>query len=803
MRIIACCLAVRWRSSYNPQYVNLMSLIIHPAKHTSHNGSVHYTGYVRRTLDRLNILNSKFIKNCTVYAKNKQHTDYTSFCEDLCGCLTFVTNCANYHHPRYGSVNDLIFHELYEYIPLCKNVIVWQLYTKSPRTDSIVVCAYNALAAVAKDSYRVSLLFEKYDIFKIIRDELVMLDTLPVEAAKAAVLCVERSVHGITSQYIVQYIQQLREPLFRVTRIYLALGAFVRDCNWTLTRSAMLYKDTIDPNYTVDQEIDIAVQDFVRTGTTHAHRRASDMIRRASVMTNISGNSSNVSAYTTNINSTHTSVLGSVQGNNEFSLALKLVRKQNEQHMYSGTHTPMVLPSIQDGNEYIDNAQFTPFSTNTLSRGNTLHNMHNKHSSTGTLSRGNTQAKLDIINSPVVKQISTPSKILADLYSTPTKTPTKSISNTDHILPYATDIAGSNTAINTTNNITNNTTNNTSNPNNNTSNTSNANTNLDYTVAYTPPGTYLHCGVTSCGSLLVPCQHQYHGYNTTLSTTERAQQILKLPFHDIQDVNLCSVSKLSARGSGLKKRMQDVKMKSGFRDLKRSGEGRGDYGSSDTGGGMNTLQSNFDVTTSIPDSSPNTRNFSGTNSVANSRDVSPTIQRKASLSIDVPFTNNTNHTNNAYSMSGYGSGGASANNSPFTKFDSPLKKGISSPAVNNVPFGRMNSTSSVSSVYDKNTIDTMSNTNANAVTTNTKMVRNSSVSSMRSLTNTNTNTPTKSKLNNHSAYNSATNSNTNSNNNSSANLRSLGSPAPAAVPDKIREISLSDMPELILTRPPK
>jgi hypothetical protein len=86
---------------------------------------------------------------------------------------------------------------------------------------------------------------------------------------------------------------------------------------------------------------------------------------------------------------------------------------------------------------------------------------------------------------------------------------------------------------------------------------------------HTHAGTYMHCGVSNCGSLLLPDQHHFHGATALLSPAEREQQLLKLTFNDPNNPDLCTVSKLSARGPGLQNRMSEVKSKAGFRDIKR------------------------------------------------------------------------------------------------------------------------------------------------------------------------------------------------------------------------------------------
>jgi hypothetical protein len=390
-------------------------------------------GYVRRTLDRLSILNAKFIKNSARYTRNKHSEEWRKVSAQINSCLYLITHAANYHHPKHGSSNDIILHELYEFVPLCKNIICWQLHTKYPRTDEVLLCAYEALAAVAQDTYRINKIFEKFDIYGIIRHELALLESFPVRGARAAVAAVDRSCHGLTSRYLVDMIPLLREPLAKVNRIYPELSGHVRDCNWTLTRSAKLYKETVDSSYAPDQHIDQAMEEFIRSGNRYAHARAAFMIRTSSSATSEQG-------------SPGKALKGS--GGNSLLSALEKVRQLDIAHMFSPGGS--VVGSVANSPRGAD---------------------------------GGVAAAAD--------------------------------------------------------------------------------------VETVRPGTYLHCGVTNCGSLLLPDQPHTHGTACALTLKEREDQLLQLTSSDPNDPDKCLVSQLSARGRDLQARMAENKSKAGLRDIKR------------------------------------------------------------------------------------------------------------------------------------------------------------------------------------------------------------------------------------------
>lgn len=409
-------------------------------------------GYVRRTLDRLSILNSKFIKHSAKYARHKQGEEWQQMSAQLSSCLVVVTNAANYHTAKHGSSNDVILHELYEFVALCKNIICWQLHTKHPRSDEILQCCYEALAAVAKDTYRINRIFEKFDIYGVIRHELALLETLPERGARAAVATIDRSCHGLTSKYLVDIIPLLREPLARVSRVYPQLSGNVRDCNWTLTRSAKLYKETVDPNYTPDQHIDAAMEEFIRSGNRYAHARASFLIRASTATSSDQGSPAGKSKH-------------GAAGQSLLS-ALEKVRAMDEAHMFTplgGSLAGAASPQAVMGT-LTSTVPFSPAAT-----------ARSRHSEASAAARD---------------------------------------------------------------------------------------------VEIMRPGTYLHCGVSSCGSLLLPDQPHMHGTASSLTLEERENQLLNLTIHDPHNPDRCMVSKLSARGTELQARMTEAKIKAGLRDIK-------------------------------------------------------------------------------------------------------------------------------------------------------------------------------------------------------------------------------------------
>ena len=233
-------------------------------------------GYLRRSLDNLNLMDRTFMKNKHHYQRNHTSDEWIKLSEKLISCFKVIANAANFHQSKQGSSNDLIINPFYKLIDLCQHIITWQLYVpKANRSSLLITSVYEALSMIAKDNFRINGIFEQFDVLSMIAFELSIVDTLSIEAAKAAVLTIDRTVSGYTSSYINRVTPLLREPLTRVSRIYPQLSIDVRNSQWALTKSAALYKQTIDPQFHPDRFVDKEMEEFVRTGTIH-HKAAVD-----------------------------------------------------------------------------------------------------------------------------------------------------------------------------------------------------------------------------------------------------------------------------------------------------------------------------------------------------------------------------------------------------------------------------------------------------------------------------------------------------------------------------------------------
>ncbi|RYH22296.1 hypothetical protein EON65_19410, partial [archaeon] len=202
-------------------------------------------GFLRRALDKLHLLHKQLMDYKTTY-KTQQYLSLLQWEDrkyDFMGCLQLVTVMANYHDAKEGNANDLILSPLYDLVEVCKSL----LELKIPRHEEVIYHCYACLCALSKDSFRLIPLFEKNNILSLVQKELYLCDSLPISAATMAVDTIHHVTHGLTSPYIIQTLPLLRESLGKASRVYgEKIGESVRRAHWTLTKSAMIYKTTVD-----------------------------------------------------------------------------------------------------------------------------------------------------------------------------------------------------------------------------------------------------------------------------------------------------------------------------------------------------------------------------------------------------------------------------------------------------------------------------------------------------------------------------------------------------------------------------
>eukprot|EP01034_Spumella_vulgaris_P029563 gene29563-36632_t len=224
-------------------------------------------GFLRRSLDKLNMLFAQ-LQRIGSASVHKHIPNWEVVKLELVGCLRLVMKCANFHRAEVGSTNDIILHPFYPIVDICKALLVRR---ELARSDEIVLVAYEVLAALAKDTYRVSLLLERCDMFSVIKHELLVnTEEFPARGCVAALGILHHSCFGLTSDYIVHMIPHLREPLSKVARIHPSIAVNVREANWTLTKSAMIYRNNVDSAGFVDEHQVLVgeMEQFIRTGET-------------------------------------------------------------------------------------------------------------------------------------------------------------------------------------------------------------------------------------------------------------------------------------------------------------------------------------------------------------------------------------------------------------------------------------------------------------------------------------------------------------------------------------------------------
>jgi hypothetical protein len=180
--------------------------------------------------------------------------------------LKVISVCANYHNRKYGSANDVILHELYATIAVCKDIISLNV----PRVDEIIASAYSVFMNLAKDTYRFQSYLTDYALYDVIEKDLFLLDyDFPVDTIVMILQTIICSCQTTTSPYIVSKIAALRGPIVKVARIYPEIADVARQANWMLMKSGMLYRDTIDPTFVVlseQEENVVGINEYIRTG---------------------------------------------------------------------------------------------------------------------------------------------------------------------------------------------------------------------------------------------------------------------------------------------------------------------------------------------------------------------------------------------------------------------------------------------------------------------------------------------------------------------------------------------------------
>lgn len=234
------------------------------------------SGFLRRAMDKLMILHLQLQQAREIYPQQfLQVIKWEDRKYDFAGCFRLVTSMANYHHPQDGNANDLILSSLYDIVRVARDI----LNLKIKRSEEVILVVYECLAALSKDAFRVSQLLEKYDLLAFLQKELQVLDQFPLRGVRAAIAILHASCQGLTSRYIVTLIPLLRESLGKVSRVFSSsqCDEEVRRAHWTLTKSAMIYRTTVDASFRLGDEdpeagpqvlgeAQVHIETFLRTG---------------------------------------------------------------------------------------------------------------------------------------------------------------------------------------------------------------------------------------------------------------------------------------------------------------------------------------------------------------------------------------------------------------------------------------------------------------------------------------------------------------------------------------------------------
>lgn len=516
------------------------------------------SGFLRRALDKLMILHFQLNRAKLIYQKQfLQMVKWDDRKYDFAGCFRLITTMANYHHPEHGCANDLILSTLYEVIAIARDVI----NLKIKRFEEVILVVYECLAELAKDSFRVSQLIEQYDVLSLIQKELYLLDKLPVRGAKAAINIIHYSCHGLTSAYIVKMIPLLRESLGKVARVFTELDDDIRRAHWTLTKSAMIYKTTVDNTYNVDADehnalLHVEIEEFIRTGEmkeTMSYAAVSsyysDMAPMKRTQASIASMKSNPLRQSSSFSSAYVNAMGMREDSLDDLIkhpakkVLYYSAPKKEENSAIGLNADLNGGVPDDGSAHSGSSAIaspTASDYNTPRKG-----LHLNISTETPKSRKIRQG----IMSPAMRRIhsNTSSPGQSARGSGGWQTPTKFDDQTAVMLGKTADM-------------------------------------LHH--VQDDMGSYSHCGVTSCGSLRFPhvhsnsmgALHEEAGHNGHVSehgafstlTADLADQLSKgLVFPDAEANQIMPMTQLSARDPGLMQLIGMRKGKAGFEEIKK------------------------------------------------------------------------------------------------------------------------------------------------------------------------------------------------------------------------------------------
>lgn len=239
-------------------------------------------GYLRRALDKLSIIHVHFmdwwrkvsvvrkLSSINIKAINRQlnSTPTPVFSDDIrakvLACLHLIAKVSGYNDPRKGSANDVILNSFYSIVEVCRDLIDCQLIE---RNNPLIEAAFDVVAQLAVDTYRISVMMEKTNFFATIREQLQDCELLTSRSAELALSILRDSTLHLTSDYIFRMVPSIRMPVSKVMRVYPNLSDVVRDASWTLTKSVVIYRANVpeDSDIFHDPEA-VAFDEFVRTG---------------------------------------------------------------------------------------------------------------------------------------------------------------------------------------------------------------------------------------------------------------------------------------------------------------------------------------------------------------------------------------------------------------------------------------------------------------------------------------------------------------------------------------------------------
>eukprot|EP01041_Mallomonas_annulata_P002171 gene2171-4222_t len=196
-------------------------------------------GYLRRTLEKIiitvgNLENESDMKEWSEMIKRREIVPKPSEARKIMtSCLHVITNCSNFTSPKIGTSNDLILNKNYKILEICILIIKSEY---CPRSDVLLHNAIYTLRAISKDAIRASDEFDSIDIVTVLIKEMNRFEVICEDITQTILETIKNIALGLNGTSTSRRLYLLRDPVFRVSRLFPSLSRLVQDTLGIMSR---------------------------------------------------------------------------------------------------------------------------------------------------------------------------------------------------------------------------------------------------------------------------------------------------------------------------------------------------------------------------------------------------------------------------------------------------------------------------------------------------------------------------------------------------------------------------------------